>query len=178
MTKPKKSESVSLNETRMAAKKGAVKARKRAPAHLPAAGAVPRPARARAADATERRNDIRVLVADDNDLVREVIVKMLRSEPGIDVIGEARDGEEAVRQAHALHPDVVIMDLSMPKMNGIEATRKLRAELPELKVIGLSAYDRADDRTSAIRAVGAVDCVVKGSSGQELIAAIRAASAG
>lgn len=113
-----------------------------------------------------------VLVVDDHRIVREGVVRLLQSEPDIDVVGEANDGESAIEMAHRLHPDVVVMDINMPGMNGIEATRRIHADLPGIRVIGLSMHaeaDRADDMLKA----GACTYLSKGGPSEDLIAAIR-----
>lgn len=118
---------------------------------------------------------LRVLVADDHGHFRHLVVESLRLDPAIDVVGEARDGEDTLRQAHALRPDAVLLDVSMPRMNGVEAARRLRAELPQTVVIALSAYDDSDPLTATMLQAGASRCVLKGASGEDIAAAIRAA---
>jgi PAS domain S-box-containing protein len=121
---------------------------------------------------------IRVVIADDHQILRQGLIALLRVEPGIAVVGEAADGIEAVELARSLAPDVVIMDVTMPRMNGIEATRQIAAELPAVKVVGLSMHE---DETiaAAMRKAGAVDFVTKGGRSGALISAIReAASSG
>ena len=95
---------------------------------------------------------IRVLVADDQRVVRDGLVLLLGLLPQVEVVGTAADGEEAVDQAAALRPDVVLMDLRMPRCDGVEATRRLREREPGIKVIVLTTY--ADDRSviEALRA--------------------------
>jgi PAS domain S-box-containing protein len=99
-------------------------------------------------------NAIRVLVADDHPLVRQGVVSLLASEPDIRVVGEAADGAEVVGRAHDLRPDVVVMDVRMPVMDGIEATRRIRASLPDTKVVGLSQFDD-EEAGVRMRAAGA-----------------------
>lgn len=88
---------------------------------------------------------IKILIADDHGILREAIASLLNNEFGMEVIGEAHDGRTAVQLAKELHPDVVIMDIAMPGLNGIEATRQIVREMPNIKVIALSVY--ADRRS-------------------------------
>ncbi len=88
---------------------------------------------------------VRVLVADDQTLFRTVLARMLSSDPRVEVVGQARDGQEAIDQARTSRPNVVLMDLEMPRVTGVEATQRLVKELPEINVFALSAY--ADDAT-------------------------------
>ena len=85
--------------------------------------------------------EMRILVVDDHDTVRRSLVKALEMESGIEVVGEASDGIEAVRLARDLEPDVVLMDVVMPRLDGIEATWRIRQQCPSAKVIGLSIHD-------------------------------------
>ena len=87
---------------------------------------------------------IRVLLVDDQPALRSALHAVLDRQGDIEVVGEAQDGEDAVLAAHLLHPDVVIMDVSMPKMNGIEATEHISADSPNTKVIGLSMYNEVE----------------------------------
>jgi DNA-binding NarL/FixJ family response regulator len=120
---------------------------------------------------------IRVVVADDQSLVREGLVTMLELMPGIEVVGTAADGEEALRLVAAEAPDVVLMDLRMPRVDGVEATRRIRARHPATQVIALTTY--ADDASiiSAVRA-GARGYLTKHSGGDELRRAIDTVAAG
>ncbi len=117
---------------------------------------------------------IRVLVADDHKIMREGLAKLIQIEADMELVGEAADGEEAVEMARRLHPQVIVMDMSMPRMNGLEATERIVAELPDIRVIGLSMYERAD-REEAMRQAGAVAYLTKDGPSGDLIAAIRAA---
>lgn len=119
---------------------------------------------------------IKVLIADDHAAVRHALTHSLEAEGSVVVIGGAEDGEEAVALAQKLRPEVVIMDVHMPRLNGIEATRQLTAKFPGLKVIGFT-LDHSGALTSAMRAAGAVDCVDKSLGLQGLIAAIHAGEA-
>ena len=118
---------------------------------------------------------VRVLVADDHTVVRKGLVEILRKEPGIDVVGEAQDGQQAVEQARLLKPDVVLMDVTMPLMSGIEATRILSSEMPEVRVIGLSMHAQ-DDMAAQMRGAGAVRYLVKDGPAEDLIKAIHDAA--
>ena len=125
-----------------------------------------------AATASSRR--IRVLLADDHRMIRQALIALLKAEGNIDVVGEAADGAEAVELARTLDPDVIIMDVSMPNLNGIDATRHILAERPAMRIIGLSMHE--DEAIAAsMREAGAVDFVTKGGRPEALIAAIRAA---
>ncbi len=116
---------------------------------------------------------IRVLLVDDHVILRVVLSQLLRTEPDIDVVGGASDGRQAVEMARALRPDVVIMDLSLPVMNGIEATGLIKAEMPDVRVIGLSMYNK-EEMGEAVLAAGAVVYLSKGAPAEELLNAIRA----
>jgi CheY-like chemotaxis protein len=88
-----------------------------------------------------RKTLIRILVVDDHDLVRTGIARMLNDEQGVEVVGEARNGEDAIIEARKLRPDVVLMDVRMPDMNGIAATHKIHARFPDVQVIILTTFD-------------------------------------
>lgn len=115
---------------------------------------------------------IRVLLADDHAILRQGIGNMLRNEPDIDVGGEVGDGREAVRLAVKLLPDVVLMDMSMPNLNGEQATRILHKDHPQICVIGLSMFEEAE-RAQAIVEAGAVCYLSKSDAGESLIATVR-----
>jgi len=120
---------------------------------------------------------IRILLADDQALFREGLHTLLSLQPGLEVIGEAANGEEAVRLAEALHPDVVLMDLQMPLLDGVAATRQLRAALPACRVIMLTTFDDDDYIFEGLRA-GAVGYLLKDTPSARLADAIRAAARG
>jgi len=120
---------------------------------------------------------IRVLLVDDHTLLRQGLRAILDREADIKVIGEAADGRDALRKAVALRPDVVVIDISMPRVNGVEATRQIRAELPGTRVVALSMHDGEDYVESILRA-GATGYVLKDAPARDLVAAIRAARAG
>ena len=117
---------------------------------------------------------IRVLLADDHAVMRQGLRSLLSEEPDIKVIGEACTGVEAVELARRMLPDVVLMDLSMPEMNGIEAARILHKEFPDMRIIGLSMFDEAD-RAAALLEAGASAYITKSGRTDELVKAIRGA---
>jgi DNA-binding NarL/FixJ family response regulator len=120
---------------------------------------------------------IRVLVVDDHAVVREGLRTFLGLQDGIEVVGEAGDGESAVRAAEALRPDVVLMDLVMPGLGGVGAMRELRRRLPGCRVIVLTSYAQDDRLLPAIRA-GAAGYLLKDAEPREIARAVRAAHAG
>ncbi|MFD5463238.1 response regulator [Kitasatospora sp. NPDC127059] len=122
----------------------------------------------------------RVLVADDQTVVREGIVMLLGLLPGIEVVGAAADGEEAVALVERHHPDVVLMDLRMPRVDGVEATRRIRAAHPETEVVVLTTYADDESMFPALQA-GARGYLTKDAGGEEIakaIADVRAGAAG
>jgi DNA-binding NarL/FixJ family response regulator len=121
--------------------------------------------------------DIRVLVVEDNFYTRHGTVAFLREQPGIVVAGEAADGERALALFERMRPDVVVVDLRMPDMDGVELTRALRARAPEARIVVLTHYQGDEDISQALKA-GASGYLTKESSGEELLAAIRALHAG
>jgi DNA-binding NarL/FixJ family response regulator len=123
----------------------------------------------------QKEPPVRVLVADDHRLFSEALALFLAREPDIEVVGCARDGNEAHRLALRRNPDVVLMDLMMPRSNGIEATRKIAEESPETRVILVTALESGPEVDEAI-AAGAVACVRKEAALMELAAEIRRAA--
>ncbi len=119
---------------------------------------------------------IRVLIVDDHTLLREGIHSLLDTHEDLEVVGEAADGRDALEKISQLAPDVVIMDVAMPSMNGLEATQRIRDQHPNVKVLILTQYERKDYVLSSLRA-GASGCVLKKALSSELVAAIRAAHA-
>jgi YesN/AraC family two-component response regulator len=115
---------------------------------------------------------IRVIIVDDHAVVRQGIANLLKDQPDIDVIGEAANGRQAVELSARLLPDVILMDMSMPILNGVEATRIVHNDWPEIRIIGLSMFEEAD-RAQAMRDAGAVDYLTKSGSADALIDAIR-----
>jgi DNA-binding NarL/FixJ family response regulator len=120
---------------------------------------------------------IRVLIADDHGVVAEGLKHLVEAQPDMEVIACVEDGREAVRLAGEAQPDVVLMDLSMPELNGAEATRAIAQRHPKIRVIVLSMYSEREYVSRALKA-GAVGYVVKRSAAKELVDAIRAAHAG
>jgi len=116
---------------------------------------------------------MRVLVVDDHTVVRQALALMLSQESDIEVVGEASNGKTALELARSLKPDVVLMDVNMPVMNGIEATRAIHGEIPGISVIGLSMYEKNEQATPMFDA-GAVGYVSKSDAPDILLAAIRA----
>jgi DNA-binding NarL/FixJ family response regulator len=120
---------------------------------------------------------IRVLVADDHPVFRYGMRAILASKPDVELVGEARDGEEAVALALELNPDVILMDLNMPGTGGIEATRRILEKLPSAGILVLTMID-ADDSVFAAMRAGARGYLPKGADGAETIRAIRAVAGG
>lgn len=120
---------------------------------------------------------IKVLIADDHTIVRAGLTALLGTEKDIEVVGEAKNGAEAVSNAVELHPDVVIMDLMMPKMDGVEATKELLRKAPSVKTILLTTYGTSDGIAHALRA-GARGAVLKNADNSELAKAIRIVAQG
>lgn len=120
---------------------------------------------------------IRILIADDHAVVREGTRRILEQESDMEVVGEAGDGEEAVNLATSLKPDVAIMDISMPKMDGIEATKLIKAACPSISVLALSAYDD-DQFVFSLLEAGAAGYLLKSVRSRELLDAIRAVYSG
>jgi DNA-binding NarL/FixJ family response regulator len=113
---------------------------------------------------------MRILLADDHRIVREGLRAVLEK-AGVQVVGEAGNGHEAIAEAHRLHPDIVVMDIGMPELNGIDATRRLTAELPEVKIIALSM--NADRRyVTAMLTAGASGYLIKNAATDELLGAL------
>ena len=120
---------------------------------------------------------IRILIADDHRILAETFKILIEQQPDMQVVGLALDGRDAVRQVEALQPDIVVMDLAMPELNGAEATRALATRQPGCRVVVLSAYTDAERVRRALKA-GAHGYLSKSSGADDLIAAIRAVHAG
>ena len=121
--------------------------------------------------------NIRVLIADDHAIVRHGLCALLGTEHGIEVVGEAKDGNEAVARTKQLAPDVVIMDIVMPRKDGVEATVEIRAAVPSAKIVVLTSFGTSDMISRAIEA-GATGALMKTAEDRELLSAIRTVASG
>ena len=119
----------------------------------------------------------RVLVVDDHEIVRFAVISLLKEQPGLEVVGQAKDGLEAVELTKSLFPDIVLMDLSMPKMNGVEAARQIRKACPDARIIVLSKYDRKPFVLELLQ-IGISGYLLKDKAVPLLISAIQAALEG
>ena len=126
---------------------------------------------------TENPGPVTVVVADDQSAVREGLVLLLGTLPGITVVGQAEDGDAAVRVVAAAQPQVALMDLNMPRCDGVEATRRIRAEYPHTRVVVLTTYSDDDSIINALRA-GALGYLTKDATRAEIGRAVQAAAAG
>jgi NarL family two-component system response regulator LiaR len=115
---------------------------------------------------------IRILIADDHPVVREGLCGLIKTEPGMELVGEAADGVEAVRQARALQPDVILLDLLMPRKDGIQAIKEIKAENPAARILVVTSFAENRRVFAAIEA-GALGYLLKDASPRELIRAIR-----
>ncbi|WEO94830.1 response regulator transcription factor [Streptomyces sp. FXJ1.172] len=127
--------------------------------------------------AEEEKKPARVVVADDQTVVREGIVMLLGLLPGVEVVGAAGDGEEAVQLVEELAPDVVLMDLRMPRCDGVEATRRIRAQYPGTQVVVLTTYADDESLFPALRA-GARGYLTKDAGGDEIVRAVESVLSG
>ncbi len=123
------------------------------------------------------KDKLTILIADDHPLLREALRHALEREKDVDVIAEAGDGEEAVRLASELKPDVVVMDIVMPKLNGIEATKKIKEIAPNIAILILTAYDD-EEYVLGLLDAGAAGYLLKSARGRDLVEAIRAIRSG
>jgi len=120
----------------------------------------------------DAKHPARVVVADDHRLFREGLINLLSQEPTLSIIGEASDGQEAVELCGKLRPDLLICDVTMPKLNGVQVTKQVSREFPEIRIIGLSMHER-EDMADAMRAAGAVAYVTKSGPSDQLLSVIR-----
>jgi len=125
----------------------------------------------------EKKGRLRVLIADDHPLVREALRQALDGEEDMEVVAEAADGEEAVKLASELRPDAAVMDIVMPRLNGIEATRKIKQTAPDIAILILTAYDD-DEYVLGLLEAGAAGYLLKSARGRDLAGAIRAIKSG
>ena len=120
----------------------------------------------------EKKDKIRLMVVDDHRVVRSGVKALIATEEGLEVVGEATDGREAVTKATALEPDLVLMDLVMPEMDGVEATRRITEERSDLEILILTSFSEEERIIQAIKA-GASGYLIKDASPDELVGAIR-----
>jgi DNA-binding NarL/FixJ family response regulator len=146
-------------------------------AAAPRAAALRTGAPRRRADAQRASLQISTLLVDDHTLIRQGVRVLLEAEDDIVVVGEAQDGRQAVEMARRLHPDVVVMDIAMPLLNGLEATRQILDSAPATRVLILSAHSD-EEYVDRVTGLGAAGYVLKQSSLEDLAAAIRTAAAG
>jgi DNA-binding NarL/FixJ family response regulator len=126
---------------------------------------------------TRSTKRLRILVADDHELVRCSIRGLLRARPGWTVVGEAMNGREAVEKANRLKPDVIILDISMPDLDGLQATRRIREIVPTTKVVVLTMHD-SDQMMRRVLHAGALGYVLKSALATQLVKAVKDVSAG
>jgi DNA-binding NarL/FixJ family response regulator len=121
--------------------------------------------------------DTKVLLVDDHAILRDGLKMVLDAQPGITVVGEAENGREALDLVEELHPDVVVMDIAMPQMNGAEATRQIKRRFPQTRVVILTMHENQQYLMQIVNA-GATGAVLKRSAGSELVTAVKAAARG
>ena len=120
-------------------------------------------------------NPVQILIADDHEVVRKGLKSLLESEPGLEVVGEASNGREAVEKTIAARPDVVVLDIGMPELNGLEATRRIVRSAPRTEVLILTVYETEEVIREVLRA-GARGYVLKSDAGRLLLSAVEAVS--
>ena len=124
-----------------------------------------------------KNSTVRILIEDDHSVVRMGLAFLLGTAKNIEIVGEAINGEDAVRKAMKLRPDVIVMDLVMPKKDGVAATEEIRSAAPETKVMILTTFGTSDDIARALKA-GAIGAIMKSSTNRELLSAVQAVAAG
>ena len=124
-----------------------------------------------------KNSNVKVLIADDHSVVRMGLASLLGTAKNVEVAGEAVNGEDAVRKALKLRPDIIIMDLVMPKKDGVAATEEILAAAPETKVLILTTFGTSDDIARALR-VGAMGAIMKSATNRELLAAVQSVAQG
>jgi NarL family two-component system response regulator LiaR len=128
-------------------------------------------------DTSQAPQTIRVMLVDDHNVVRSGLATFLKAYDDLELVGEARNGVEAVNLCHRYKPDVVLMDLMMPEMDGIAATRAILADYPDVKIIAMTSFEE-EELVQGVLAAGAISYLLKNVTSDELAAAIRAASLG
>src|ERR687898_1955282 len=123
-------------------------------------------------EATARSQTARLVIADDHALVREGLRTMLSGEDGIEIVAEAHNGRQALETCRELGPDLVLMDVRMPVMDGLEATKRIKAEMPQISVMMVTMHENPDYLFEAVKA-GAAGYVLKDTSGERLLSAVR-----
>src|SRR4051812_44042048 len=113
-----------------------------------------------------------IIIVDDHDFIRAGLRSLLSGEPDVEVIGEAASGPEAISLCHRVHPDLVLMDVTMPEMDGLEATRLIKQDLPQVSVVIVTIHDNPDYLLEAIKA-GAAGYIIKDATQRELVSAVR-----
>jgi two-component system response regulator NreC len=121
--------------------------------------------------------NIHILLADDHTILRAGLKMMLNAQPDMEVVGEAQDGQHALQEAQRLHPDIILMDITMPDMNGIEATRQIKKQLPNVKVLILTMHENDEYVFQALRA-GASGYMLKEAADTDLISALHVVQSG
>jgi DNA-binding NarL/FixJ family response regulator len=124
-----------------------------------------------------KREKLRILLADDHQMLRDGLQLLIDARPDMCVVGQAADGQEALRKAHELSPDIVVMDISMPGLNGLQATQQLKAQMPAIRVLALTAHEDESYLAQLCKA-GASGYVLKRSAGDELLHALTTVAGG
>jgi two-component system, NarL family, response regulator NreC len=119
----------------------------------------------------DKSTNIHILLADDHTILRAGLKMMLNAQPDMEVVGEAQDGRQAMQEAQRLHPDIILMDITMPDMNGIEATKQIKKQLPDVKVLILTMHENDEYLYQALRA-GASGYMLKEAADTDLISAL------